>query len=649
VTDWAPTWRVEIDWAGDGTWTDISSTTIDDEEHGRVRSVEWQRGKSGPWGHYEAGTATVVLDNRDRNLEPDYVDSDYYPNVRPMRRIRISSTWDGGDASVITGVVEGWPPAWDESGSEATITVPVSDAFLVFGGARLPSSVHELEQLAAGPEAWWRLGETSGHFGGDSSGHDHHGEYEGGATFDTRNSLIWGDDDPAILLAGDNLLRIPTGDQVLDDWDFTVVGWIDVPDGELTHNGTIYLQQSDRSIGMAVTYIFVGYTVMGGEPYVSVQGIIEGTSLFEGFYRASLSVLAPGIHRIAAYFPPEGATLPDDLRVWIDEDELAGDEHSLLPTMPPFPSSMIYTQIGPAEATLDEVAIYTRALTDDEHAAQYQAATTPWEGDLSGERVEKLLALIGVGGDQVDIDPGRSVLQRTELSGVLLEPLQAIEESEDGALFATRDGVIRFRDRDAPYDDPRSNTVQVVFGDDWRDGDEVPYTVVEPVYDVSSIVNSVEARRTGGAAYTVEDETSIVDDGYGYRSASLSLLVLDDRDVIDAAGVLVAERAKPKLRFRKITVAPSVNPDVLWPIVLELDIGDRVAFRKRPPGGGDPVDVDAIIVGVAGRAPAGHCTIDFTLEPPPLDPFAWADDVDGSGPGLGWADDDGTGGGAWTR
>lgn len=649
MTDWAPIWRVEVDWAADGTWTDISTITVDGEEHGRARRVEWQRGKNSDFGRYEAGTATVVLDNRDRNLEPDYPGSEYWPNVRPMRPIRISSVWDGGDVSVITGYVEGWPPAWDPSGSEASVSVPISDAFLVFAGARVPSGIHELEHQAAAPDAWWRLGETSGTFGGDSSGHGHHGDYEGGATFDTRTSLIWGDNDPAMLLAGDNLLRIPTGEQVLDDWDFTVVGWLDVPDQALTHNGTIYLQQSDQAVGSAVTYIFVGYTVMAGEPYVSVQGMIDGAALIEGFYRASPSVLSPGIHRVAAYFPPEGATLPDDLRVWVDDDELVGDSFSAHPTMPPFPDSMIYTQVGPAEATLDEVALYKRALSDAEHAAQYQAGTEPWEGDLSGERVEKLLALIGVGGVQVDIDPGRSVLQRTELSGVLLEPLRAVEATEAGALYATRDGVIRFRDRDRIYDDPRSNTVQVVFGDDWEDGDEIPYTVVEPVYDVSSIINSVEARRTGGAAYVVEDETSIVDDGYGYRSASLSLQVLDDRDVIDAAGVLVAERSQPTLRFRKVSVSPSIDPANLWPVVLDLDIGDRVAFRKRPPGGGDPVDVEAIIVGVAGSAPAGHCTIDFTLEPAPLVPFAWADDEDGSGPGLGWADDDGTGGGAWTR
>lgn len=649
MTDWAPGWRIEVQWVTGGEWVDISTLVVDGEEYGRVRSVDWQRGKNSDFGRYEAGTATVELDNRDRNLEPDYPDSEYWPNVRPMRPIRVSGVWDGGDTPVITGVAEGWPPGWDPSGSDASVSIQISDAFLVFAGARIPSAVHELETTAAAPDAWWRLGETSGTFGGDSSGHGHHGDYEGGATFDTRNSLIWGDDDPAMLLAGDNLLRIPTGDQVLDDWDFTVVGWVDVPDDALTHDGTIYLQQSDRSVGTAVTYIFVGYVVMAGEPYVSVQGMIGGASLIEGFYRASLSVLSPGIHRIAAYFPPTGAALPGGLRVWIDDNELAGDSYSIVPTMPAFPASMIYSQVGPAEAILDEVAIYKRALTDAEHAAQYRAATRPWEGDLSGERIAKLLALIGVGGDQVDIDPGRSVLQRTELGGVLLEPLRQIEETEGGALFATRDGVIRFRDRDAIYDDPRSNTVQVVFGDDWEGGDEIPYTVVEPVYDVSSIVNSVEARRTGGAAYTVEDNDSIVTDGYGYRSASLQLLELDDRSVIDAAGVMVAERSQPRLRFRKITVAPSINPDVLWPVVLELDVGDRVAFRKRPPGGGDPVDVEAIIVGVAGRAPAGHCTIDFTLEPPPLEPFAWADDVDGSGPGLGWAEDDATGGGTWTR
>ena len=642
MTEWAPTWRVEVDWDGTG-WSDISTLIVDDEELGRVRSVDWQRGKNSDFGRYEAGTATVVLDNRDRNLEPDYLDSDYYPNVRPMRPIRISSVWDGGDASVITGVVEGWPPNWDPSGAEAISTVTLTDAMLTFAGARLPSSIYAVETAADTPRTAFGLGESSGTFAADSAG-GHHGTYEGGATFYSRGGLI--DDDPGTAIEFDGVdryVKIPESAAIAGSGAFSFEAWFST---EGTTN-PVYLYVQGLDVGVTVTSAVLAY-------YPSADLVLVKTQTPAGLIESASAVIAGLNDGARHHVVGTRNSFGDVLRLYVD-GALAGVDAGAVHSLDAAPASIGSPSQAPpggsaAEAVIiDEVRTYTTELTAARALAHYIAGTAPWEGDLSGDRIEKLLALVGVTGADVDIDPGRSALQHSELGGVVLEHLHRVEETEGGALFATRDGVVRFRDRDAIYDDDRSNTVQVVFGDDWEGGDEVPYTVVEPVYDVSSIVNSVEASRPGGTTFTVEDDESITTDGYGYRSTTLSLLVDDDREVIDAAGVLVAERSQPRLRFRKVSVSPSIDPDNLWPVVLDLDIGDRVAFRKRPPGGGDPVDVEAIIVGVAGRAPAGHCTIDFTLEPPPLDPFAWADDADGTGPGLGWAEDDGTGGGAWTR
>jgi hypothetical protein len=54
-----------------------------------VREVSVQRGTQRELQKVEAGTATVVLDNRDGRFTPFDVSSPYYPDVLPMRRMRI--------------------------------------------------------------------------------------------------------------------------------------------------------------------------------------------------------------------------------------------------------------------------------------------------------------------------------------------------------------------------------------------------------------------------------------------------------------------------------------------------------------------------------------------------------------------------------
>lgn len=56
-----------------------------------VRGLSTQRGAQRELQRVEAGTATLVLDNRDGRFTPFKVSSPYYPNVLPMRRIRINA------------------------------------------------------------------------------------------------------------------------------------------------------------------------------------------------------------------------------------------------------------------------------------------------------------------------------------------------------------------------------------------------------------------------------------------------------------------------------------------------------------------------------------------------------------------------------
>lgn len=113
------------------TWTDVSSY---------VRQIRTRRGRQYELNRIEAGTAEVVLDNRDRRFDPSYASSPYYPNVVPMRKINIQAVWATVTYDIYTGYIENWPPDWP-AGYDSTVTIRCVDGFKYFANALLTLTV----------------------------------------------------------------------------------------------------------------------------------------------------------------------------------------------------------------------------------------------------------------------------------------------------------------------------------------------------------------------------------------------------------------------------------------------------------------------------------------------------------------------------
>lgn len=112
-------------------WTDVTAA---------VRTVQIRRGRQDALDRYEAGVATVVLDNRDRQYEPAYAGSTYYPNIVPMRRISIRATWNSVTYDLYTGYVEEWQCSWPYDG-DSFVTLACVDGFRYFGNAVFSATV----------------------------------------------------------------------------------------------------------------------------------------------------------------------------------------------------------------------------------------------------------------------------------------------------------------------------------------------------------------------------------------------------------------------------------------------------------------------------------------------------------------------------
>ncbi|MGH7895696.1 MAG: hypothetical protein ACREQL_13575, partial [Candidatus Binatia bacterium] len=137
--------RCEIAFQNPGsapTWIDVTSF---------LRSFSISRGRSNELDRIQAGTAVVVLSNRDRRFDSTNTGSPYYPDIVPMRRIRLTAELPGTGSpfrmrserlrdgaslrgggtvtlALYQGFIEGWPQTWEDA-KDSAVTVRAVDVF----------------------------------------------------------------------------------------------------------------------------------------------------------------------------------------------------------------------------------------------------------------------------------------------------------------------------------------------------------------------------------------------------------------------------------------------------------------------------------------------------------------------------------------
>jgi hypothetical protein len=100
--------------ASSPSWTDISA-------YGR--QIEIRRGRSSIDQTFPAGTATVVLDNRDGRFDPNNSSSPYSPNVEIGVPVRITATYSATPYVQFYGHVGSWPLSYPEAGKDAVVAL----------------------------------------------------------------------------------------------------------------------------------------------------------------------------------------------------------------------------------------------------------------------------------------------------------------------------------------------------------------------------------------------------------------------------------------------------------------------------------------------------------------------------------------------
>jgi hypothetical protein len=239
-------------------------------------------------------------------------------------------------------------------------------------------------------------------------------------------------------------------------------------------------------------------------------------------------------------------------------------------------------------------------------------------GEDSGARVNRVLDAAGWSSSLRAIDTGDTNQQGTTYGDTAMDELQLTSDTELGALYMDASGNVTFRHRQALLLDTRSNTPQAVFGDlpgtVETDGTEEKYFQVSRAEDDITLINDAQITIAGGSDLQEVTDADSVAQFLGTRTYQRSDLLLEsDADALAYAGWVVYIGKDAENRFDVLTVYPGRDPVDLFPLVLGLELGDRIQIWRRPPNVA-AVSKDVFIQGIAHTFEPLWWQTDYTLQ-----------------------------------
>ena len=263
-----------------------------------------------------------------------------------------------------------------------------------------------------------------------------------------------------------------------------------------------------------------------------------------------------------------------------------------------------YPEFGDDAITVLQVSDGFKVLARHEPGA---ASGSAGASEDSGARIGRILNSAGWPGDDRDLDTGNSTMQATTLNEGSLSEAQAVALSEGGHLFLNADGKVTFRNRHSRIEDTRSINVQATFDDD---GTDLPYSSATTANDDDLIKNLITATRTGGAAQTATDGTSVAD--FLTRTYNASGMWLEtDAEVANWATWVLQLFKNFESRVESVELRPQRN-DNLWPVVLGSEFGDLMLVHRRPTVG-DAVSKYVFLEGVEHQMSPKHWNSRFNF------------------------------------
>ncbi|MEV8324503.1 hypothetical protein [Kitasatospora sp. NPDC056731] len=247
----------------------------------------------------------------------------------------------------------------------------------------------------------------------------------------------------------------------------------------------------------------------------------------------------------------------------------------------------------------------------------YRAWRNSFTGDSSNARYSRILGWAGYAGPTA-ISTGLTTSMGPAAVGGqdALSALQAVVDTENGAHFVDRAGVLTFRARSARYN---VLTPTTTFGER-ADLGEIPYEECQLDYDPTRLANIVKiVQASTSQTFSATDTPSQV--AYFPRTLSRTINTSSTQECQDAANYLLSRYKKPAPRIATLQIRPSANPSA-WGACLALELGTRVRVMRRPPAPAPPSQIDCLIEAIDWELGAdGNAVVSLQCSPADLTPY----------------------------
>ena len=202
---------------------------------------------------------------------------------------------------------------------------------------------------------------------------------------------------------------------------------------------------------------------------------------------------------------------------------------------------------------------------------------------LTGERINAVLSQPTVAWPltQRAIDDGTNQVGADVFEGNALEYLQKVEASEQGQLFMSKDGYVRFVNGAVTI---TSDLSAVLFADD---GTGVPYKNAAVSYGTELLFNQAEVTSPAGIAVANNTASQTK---YGITQTNVDTLLSTYQQTESLSSFWVNKYGEPEYRFQDLTVSLESLTGEQQIGVLNLELGDIIQIKFTPNQIGSPIE-----------------------------------------------------------
>lgn len=549
-----------------------------------MRVINSFRGKNAETDEYSAGRLTVELLNESRQYDPEHSSGPHYGELVPGKRIRVTCTYSSTTYNLWQGFVQSWEQGYDLSDSAVFARIQAVDPLGFFSRLLLPGDYFGEVVASHNPLYWFRFAEKVGTIAADETG-TLDATYSDSIETRSTESLVEGlKSDSAIDFSGNLNVRLApeaSGPRSLEfllklsEYPTDYAFLFDTPPNRsyayIDPDGHLHAKFQDSSTLTSTTRFRLD------TPYHVFIGDYSDEST--GINLSEAAIFVNGVNEASTSYVTGTGLITSE----VSSEVLILGAHL---------SSLSYHFTG----IIDECVLYS--ISDcpkpSEILEHYNALFQPLEGQLSGERIDTVLDLVGWPVGDRDIADGQQTVRPANFEISALNYCQKIAQAEQGQFHSSADGRLVFRDRSYRTTNASSSSSQATFGDS---GAELRYSDIQVDNSNKQMLNTVRVSRVGGTTYTAQDATSV--GNYGEISREITdLEITDDNVVRGIADWLVEFNKDPQTRLTALTFLPRRSVSTLLPQSLTRDIGDRVTVRRRPGGVGSAIDKDVFIEGI---------------------------------------------------